>query len=258
MCGIAGVVGVPLTERALHAMGDAMERRGPDDAGFLQRSDVNLAFRRLAIVDLEGGRHPMANEDGRIQLLFNGEIYDHQPLRHQLETRGHRFATDHSDGEVLVHGWEEWGYDLFGRLNGMFAVAVWDRVARRLVLARDRYGIKPLYFAPLPDGGLIFASEIKAILASGLVPSAPHAEALLEYFSFQNLWRDRTLFRGIAQLEPATHLTWDRSGIRRAAYWDITFPRSKRRPLAELAEEHRSLLSRAVRRQMAADVPVKT
>src|SRR5262249_48663166 len=155
----------------------------------------------------EGGRQPMANEDGRIQLLFNGEIYDHQPLRHQLETRGHRFATDHSDTEVLVHGWEEWGYDLFPRLNGMFGVAIWDCVERTLVLARDRYGIKPLYYAPAPTGACVFGSEIKAVLASGLIASRPCPEGIMEYFSFQNLTRQQTMFAGIYQLEPGTVLT---------------------------------------------------
>src|SRR4051812_49830920 len=122
MCGIAGIVGRPVSQAMLRCMADAMTHRGPDDAGYFVGSQVGLAFRRLAIVDLSGGRQPMANEDGSVHLVFNGEIYDHHLLREQLVARGHRFATDHSDTEVLVHGWEEWGYDLFPRLNGMFAV----------------------------------------------------------------------------------------------------------------------------------------
>src|SRR5262245_1976671 len=147
MCGIAGVVGAPLSPYVLVAMGDSMANRGPDDAGYHQGPLVNLAFRRLAIVDLDGGKQPMTNEDGNVHLVFNGEIYDHHLLRKQLLAKGHRFATDHSDTEVLVHGWEEWRYELFSRLNGMFAVAIWDSTTRTLVLARDRYGIKPLYYA---------------------------------------------------------------------------------------------------------------
>jgi asparagine synthase (glutamine-hydrolysing) len=258
MCGITGVAGAPLTERALHAMGDAMVRRGPDDAGFFQGPDINLAFRRLAIVDLEGGRQPMANEDGRIRLVFNGEIYDHQPLRRQLEELGHRFATDHSDTEVLVHGWEQWGYELFPKLNGMFAVAIWDRVERTLVLARDRYGIKPLYYAPTANGACVFGSEIKAILASGVVGRQPCAEGLMEYFSFQNLTRRQTMFTGIYQLEPGTVLSWCAGKLTHRRYWDLRFPRSRRGPLPALAEEHRTILKRAMKRQLAADVPVKT
>src|SRR5207237_5841602 len=142
-----------------------------------------------AIVDLAGGRQPMANEDGQVQVVFNGEIYDHHILRSELENRGHRFATDHSDTEVLVHGWEEWGLELFSKLNGMFALAIWDRQRHALILARDRYGIKPLYYASLPGGALVFASEIKAILATGLAPHKPSAPGVLEYFSFQNLTR---------------------------------------------------------------------
>jgi asparagine synthase (glutamine-hydrolysing) len=237
-------------------MGAALRHRGPDDAGEYLGVDVGLTFRRLAIVDLTGGHQPMHNEDGRIHLIFNGEIYDHEILRRDLERRGHHFVTDHSDTEVLVHGWEEWGYELFPKLNGMLAVAIWDDTTRTLVLARDRYGVKPLYYAPLPEGGLIFASEIKAIHASGLLASRPSPEGILEYFSFQNLWREQTMFQGVYQLEPGVALTWRAGNLSRRRYWDITFPRSRRGKLATLAEEHRYILGRAIRRQIAADVPV--
>jgi asparagine synthase (glutamine-hydrolysing) len=256
MCGIAGVVGVAPTPEMLQAMNMAQQHRGPDDEGVYLGADVGLAFRRLAIVDLSGGRQPMSNEDGRIRLVFNGEIYDHALLRRALEARGHHFVTDHSDTEVLVHGWEEWGYDLFPRLNGMFTVAIWDAVTHTLVLARDRYGIKPLYYAPLPAGGLVFASEMKAIHASGLMAPQPSCEGILEYFSFQNLWREQTMFQGIYQLEPGMTLTWHDGHFSHRRYWDITFPRSRRGSLDALTEEHRQILQRAMRRQIAADVPV--
>ncbi|HEV3262029.1 MAG TPA: asparagine synthase (glutamine-hydrolyzing) [Gemmataceae bacterium] len=258
MCGIAGFAGVGAGLEALAAMATAMHHRGPDDEGIYTGASVGLAFRRLAIVDLKGGRQPMSNEDGRLRLVFNGEIYDHGPLRKLLESRGHRFVTDHSDTEVLVHGWEEWGYDLFPRLNGMFAVAIWDQARRTLVLARDRYGIKPLYLASLPQGGLVFASEIKAILASGLVASQPCHEGILEYFSFQNVWREPTMFRGIHQLEAGVTLTWGEGRLARRCYWDIQFPRSRPAAFPDLVEEHRDILARAIRRQIAADVPVKS
>jgi len=256
MCGIAGVVGLPPRQEVLSAMAKAMIRRGPDDEGFYLGDRVGLAFRRLAIVDLSGGRQPMANEDGTVHLVFNGEIYDHQILREQLVACGHRFITDHSDTEVLVHGWEEWGYDLFPRLNGMFAVAIWDEKRHALVLARDRFGIKPLYFATLPEGGLAFASEIKPILASGLVLSKPNPAGVLEYFSFQNLVQSQTMFAGVRQLEAASTLTWKDGRTDLRQYWEIAFPRSRRGSLEELAGEHRDILRRALKRQIAADVPV--
>jgi asparagine synthase (glutamine-hydrolysing) len=258
MCGIAGVVGVDSSAKSLEAMGAAIHHRGPDDLGVYRQRGISLVFRRLAIVDLTGGRQPMANEDGQVQLVFNGEIYDHDRLRRQLVQRGHRFATGHSDTEVLVHGWEEWGYKLFERLNGMFAVAIWDARTRRLVLGRDRYGIKPLYYALLADGGLVFGSEIKAILASGLVESRPCAAGVLEYFAFQNLWQRQTMFAGIEQLEPGTTLTWHNGQVERRQYWDLTFPRRRKESSADLALEHRDILSRSIKRQLAADVPIKT
>jgi asparagine synthase (glutamine-hydrolysing) len=256
MCGIAGIAGAPHDRSTLEAMAAALVHRGPDGDGFHEDDRIGLAFRRLAIVDAPGGVQPMRSEDGDVVVVFNGEIYDHLLLRRELEARGHRFASDHSDTEVLVHGWEEWGHGLFARLNGMFAVAVWERRARRLVLARDRHGVKPLYYARLAGGGLAFASEIRALHASGLVPAAPSAAGIREYFAFQNVWGERTMFEGVGQLDAATTLTWEDGTVSRTRYWEPTFPRSRREPLEQLAEEHREILRRVVRRQIAADVPV--
>jgi asparagine synthase (glutamine-hydrolysing) len=256
VCGIAGIVGAPHARDALEAMAASLRHRGPDDARVHADRDAGLAFTRLAIVDLAGGAQPMTDEDGGIRLVFNGEIYDHGLLREELEARGHRFASDHSDTEVLVHGWEEWGEQLFRRLNGMFAVAVWEPTRRRLVLARDRYGIKPLYYAPLAGGGLVFGSEIRAIHASGLVPARADGHGVREYFAFQNLWGARTMFGGVRQLEPAQALVWEDGRTTLRTYWKLAFPRSRRTSVAALAEEHREILGRVVRRQIAADVPV--
>src|SRR5207248_8897417 len=137
-----------------------------------------------------------------------------------------------------------------------FAVAIWDEATHTLILARDRYGIKPLYYAPLLHGGLAFASEIKALYASGLIPRCPASEGILEYFAFQNVWREQTMFQGIYQLEPGVTLTWHTGHLSRRRYWDITFPRSRRGGLQALAEEHRDIIQRAIRRHIAADVPV--
>jgi asparagine synthase (glutamine-hydrolysing) len=258
MCGIGGTAGLALDRSALESVADAMFHRGPDGNGsYVDPSGrASFAFRRLAIVDLVGGVQPMQSEDGRVHVVFNGEIYDHGALRVELESAGHRFRSDHSDTEVLVHGWEEWGPELFPRLNGMFATAVWDAREQHLVLARDRFGIKPLYYSALPDGGLVFASEIKALYRSGLVRPAPSAEGIREYFAFQNVWGRQTMFRDVSQLLPGELLEWQNGSISRRSFWTLSFPRSRRDPVSTLAEEHREILRRVVRRQIAADVPV--
>ena len=259
MCGIAGIVGAPASATALEAMAAAMVHRGPDGDGFYaQDPDAGLAFRRLAIVDPVGGAQPMQSEDGGVQLIFNGEIYEHWLLRSELEALGHRFTSDHSDTEVLVHGWEEWGGALFRRLNGMFAIAIWEPERRRLVIARDRYGIKPLYYAPLDGGGLVFGSEINAVHRSGLVPVRASPRGVREYFAFQNVWGDHTMFAGVYQVEPGTTLTWQDGLTSRSRYWNLDFPRSRRESVDALAEEHREIVRRVMRRQIAADVPVMT
>ncbi|MGE0022666.1 MAG: asparagine synthase (glutamine-hydrolyzing) [Hyphomicrobium sp.] len=258
MCGLAGILHFgarPEAQSRVKAMADAMVHRGPDDEGFWSEGDCALGFRRLSIVDLEGGHQPMSNEDGTVWVVFNGEIYNHPELRHVLQAAGHRFASDHSDTEVLVHGWEEWGETLAERLNGMFAFAIWDQRQKALYMARDRYGIKPLYLAQ-NGGAMLFASEIRAIHASGLVEPEPDTTAVLEYFSHQNLWGSRTMFRGVELLPPATWQRIDRSGTKRRSYWDYRFERTSRLSLAEAAEAHRGILERVLKRQIAADVPV--
>ncbi|MES2941143.1 MAG: hypothetical protein V4864_25970 [Pseudomonadota bacterium] len=176
MCGIAGFLSYRSSgedpaarRRRLQAMGDAIAHRGPDDAQYYDDGHLALVFRRLSIIDVDGGAQPMANEDGRLRIAVNGEIYNHGALRAQLRDR-HRFASA-SDSEVALHAWEEWGEASLERLHGMFAMVLWDRAARQLVLARDRLGIKPLYVCELPHG-LLFASELKALLAH---PDCPRA-----------------------------------------------------------------------------------
>ncbi|CAN5300530.1 asparagine synthase (glutamine-hydrolyzing) [soil metagenome] len=256
MCGIAGIIGIKPSQNILSIMAQAMIHRGPDDEGFYLGIDVGFAFRRLSIVDIKDGHQPMTNEDGTIQVIFNGEIYNHIELRQQLIAKGHRFATDHSDTEVIVHGWKEWGTNLFNKLNGMFAIAIWDAKTKNFILARDRYGIKPVYFSHLTDGTLVFSSEIKPILASGLVEKKPCFTGILEYFSFQNLWRNFTMFEGIQQLEAGHYIQWQQRKISKFQYWDITFPRSRKDKFEDLVAEHQYLLKQAVNRHIAADVPV--
>lgn len=258
MCGIAGILhrgAHPDAPRRTKAMADSIRHRGPDDEGFWSDGEVALGFRRLSIVDLATGHQPMSNEDGTVWVVFNGEIYNHVALRKELETAGHRFATDHSDTEVLVHGYEQWGEGLLPRLNGMFAFAIWDSRNRRLMLGRDRLGIKPLYIAERGDGALVFASEIRAIHASGLIEKAPDEGAVHTYFLQQNVWDGRSLFRGVRQL-PGGHLLIDEPGRRRVKqFWDMVFHRRKL-SAKDAADAFRAMLEDTIRRQMAADVPV--
>lgn len=258
MCGIVGILHrgrVGDAPARAKRMADAIPHRGPDDEGFWSDGDVAFGFRRLAIVDLHSGHQPMSNEDGTVWVIFNGEIYNHVALRRELEAAGHRFATDHSDTEVLVHGYEQWGEGLLDRLNGMFAFGIWDQGRRRLMLGRDRLGIKPLYIAERGDGSLVFASEIRAIHASGLVEKAPDEGAVYAYFLQQNVWDGRSLFKGVRQLPPG-QLMVDEPGRRTTRqFWDMRFDRRKL-PAKDAAAALREVLEGTIRRQMAADVPV--
>src|SRR5712691_5292494 len=204
MCGIAGIVELdfqePVEEGRLKRMRDALRHRGPDGEGLLVDGPVGLGFRRLAIVDVEGGAQPMSNEDGSVWIVYNGEIYNHAALRPWLEARGHRYRT-RSDTETIVHLYEEEGERCVERLQGMFAFAVWDRARRRLLLARDRLGIKPLYYA-CTDTELLFASEIKGLLASGRVPAAFNEQALPEFLATRFLSGEETFFRDVKKLMP--------------------------------------------------------
>jgi len=259
MCGIVGILHFNKqrdTSNRVKKMATSITHRGPDDDGFWSDDDVALGFRRLSIVDIETGAQPMSNEDGQVWVVFNGEIYNHTELRRELEAKGHQFKSDHSDTEVLVHGWEEWGERLPERLNGMFAFAVWDCRKRSLFLSRDRLGIKPLYISK-QDGCLIFGSEIRALHASGLVEKRVNPTGVLEYFQQQNLWGGRSMFQDIELLEPASFLRIDPQGSRQGTYWDFKFER-RQADLGVASELLREALSGAMERQLAADVPVMT
>jgi asparagine synthase (glutamine-hydrolysing) len=261
MCGIAGIVHfgqLPDASERVRRMANSIRHRGPDGEGFWCDRDIALGFRRLAIVDLEGGGQPMCNEDGHVWIVFNGEIYNHLALRRELEANGHRFVSNHSDTEVIVHGWEQWGERLPERLNGMFAFAVWDQHRRCLFLARDRHGIKPLYLATTANGAVAFGSEVRALHASGVVPLEADPAAILQYFSLMNLWHGRTPFQGVAMLPPGTCEVITPEHRRRHRYWDFTFPRNRRGDMASEAGAFREVLQAALRRQLAADVPVMT
>ncbi len=223
MCGIAGIVttaglGAADLER-LVSMRDVIAHRGPDDEGLYADDCAGLAHRRLSIVDLATGHQPLANEDGSIWIAFNGEIYNHTDLRATLESAGHRYRT-RSDTETIVHAYEQWGDACVDRLRGMFAFAIWDARRRRLMLARDRLGVKPLYWARAGDR-LLFGSEIKALLASGLLTAEANEPALPELLATRYLSGTETLFKGVHRLLPGHTLVFDRKGISVRQYWDV-------------------------------------
>lgn len=261
MCGIAGIFnlgGAPASPIILKRMADAISHRGPDGEGVYVDGQLGLAHRRLAIIDLSpAGKQPMASKDGRHVLVFNGEIYNFQELRVELQALGHLFHS-RTDTEVLLHAYIEWGEAALDRLNGMFAFAVWDRREQELLLARDRYGIKPLYWR-LKDGQLLFGSEAKAILAHPDVDAELDREALIEYFTFQNFFTDRTLFRDIRLLPAGTlvraRATNSSPSVHR--YWDYAFEEPTRQlDELEYQEELDHLFCRAVSRQLISDVEI--
>ncbi|WP_164103323.1 asparagine synthase (glutamine-hydrolyzing) [Candidatus Laterigemmans baculatus] len=261
MCGIAGIVYPDRNRRVsadrLKRMANAIAHRGPDDEGFyLGDGGVGLAHRRLSIIDLAGGSQPMGNETGSIQIVFNGEIYNFPELRRQLIGRGHVFRT-HSDTETIVHLYEERGKDLVHDLRGMFAFALWDSRQRALLLARDRLGQKPLYFA-FDDEKLLFGSELKAILAYGGIPRGIDPCALEDYLAFGFVPGTRTILRGIRKLLPASMvcLDADRWQLRERCYWKLAGEVHRERKLDEWQEELRSKLSETIAAHRIADVPV--
>jgi asparagine synthase (glutamine-hydrolysing) len=264
MCGICGIyeygVSRPgVDEELVVRMRDTMTHRGPDDAGVYVNEDrrVGLGNRRLAIVDLSpAGRNPMPNEDERVWITFNGEIYNHESLRPGLEAKGHRYRS-RTDTETIIHLYEERGLDFVQEIEGDFAIALWDENAKRLVLARDRIGVKPLYYT-LADGRLIFASEIKAILAHPAVSRDVDEEALYHYLTFLTTPAPQTLFAGIQKLPAGCLLTCDARGyIKIRRYWDAISPRLDPALNDEqaIAEELRRLLSNSIEKRMMSDVP---
>jgi len=221
MCGIAGFSGHG-TRQDLHAMAASLAHRGPDGEGFHVEESLglHLAHRRLAILDIEGGSQPMWNEDGSVCVVFNGEIYNHLDLRRELVACGHRFRSDHSDTEVLVHGYEEWGEGLPLRLNGMFAFAIFDRGRRRLFLARDRFGEKPLFYVDTPEL-FAFASEVTALLRHTLVDRTLDIRAIKKYLAYGLIPAPLSLYRAVRKLPAGWSLAYDLTKRRASAreYW---------------------------------------
>ncbi|MBI1765632.1 MAG: asparagine synthase (glutamine-hydrolyzing) [Acidobacteria bacterium] len=267
MCGICGTAIPRQLNRRVNAdsltrMRDALVHRGPDDAGLWLNGSVGLGQRRLSIVDLGGGHQPLSNqgcaggEDGTVWIAFNGEIYNHAELRAQLESQGHVYRTS-SDTETIVHLYEEFGLAGVEQLRGMFAYAIWDAPQRRLVLTRDRVGIKPLYYLLTEDGTLHFASEIKALLAGRALKPELNYNALSDQFANRYTSGEETLFKGVKRLLPGHTLVWQDGQVELSHYWSLSFSKpAQRLSEADYIEQFRALFRDCVASHLMADVPL--
>ena len=261
MCGICGIA-IPRqskreVDRAqLLVMRDALVHRGPDDADILIDGSVGIGHRRLSIVDLGGGRQPMFNEDNTVSIVFNGEIYNHRELRPMLAERGHIYRTS-SDTETIIHLYEEFGTKGVEHLQGMFSFAIWDAPRRRLVLTRDRLGIKPLYYAVKDDGSLFFASEIKAFIESNAVKPELNYNALADFTTNRYTSGEETLYRGVMRLLPGHTLIWSDGEVHIERYWDVSFSKPEQRLSdREYIERFGELFHDCVKSHLMSDVPL--
>lgn len=259
MCGIAGILHFdpsrPARRDDLERMTRCLAHRGPDGEGFTLLGAMGLGHRRLAIIDLPGGGQPLSNEDGTLWAVCNGEIYNYVELREKLIQKGHRFRTQ-SDTEVIVHQYEEQGPDCVLAFRGMFALALWDAKLRRLLLARDRFGKKPLWMARLPDR-LLFASEMQGLLANPAVDRSLDPGALDEYLTCGYVRSPRSILRSVTKLPPAHRATWtEKEGLKTERYWRLSYQPKAQIPLPEATERFRELFREAVRIRLRSDVPV--
>ncbi|HIW01020.1 MAG TPA: asparagine synthase (glutamine-hydrolyzing) [Candidatus Desulfovibrio intestinipullorum] len=261
MCGIAGIVSLASNarlseedEQAVRLMTEAMAYRGPDGSGILRHNNICLGHRRLSIIDLAGGAQPMQDAEGRLSIVFNGEIYNYRELRQELQQRGAHFQT-HSDTEVLLEAYRVWGRDCLDHLDGMFAFVLWDDVRKCLFGARDRFGKKPLFYT-VQNGQFLFASELSCLRKVPGLGLTLDDRALMRYLAYQYVPCPQTMFREILQLPPATALVLKGGELSLWSYWDIPQPSSLVMDEQEACEELRRLMRRAVRRRMIADVPL--
>ena len=258
MCGIVGIFhfdpSAPVSESVLKAMCQTLVHRGPDDDGYFIKGSVGLAMRRLSVIDLNTGHQPQTNETGSCHIVFNGEIYNYPELQKRCVTHGHHLKTT-GDTETILHLYEDLSDDCGHPLNGMFAFAIYDAPKRRLLLARDRLGIKPLYYAHIP-AGLIFGSEIKALLAHPTISRTLDPVALDQYLTYKYIPGERTMYRAIRKLPPGHRLWISGNTHHIEPYWTLSFDKQPPRPEAEIAEELRERLKQSVKMQMLSDVPL--
>lgn len=262
MCGITGIVDLtgrrPIEERLLRAMNGRIGHRGPDGDGFHFEPGVGFGHRRLAIIDVEGGKQPVYNEDHTVVVTYNGEIFNFKEVETELLQRGHKFRT-RCDTEVIVHAWEEWGERSLERFNGMFAFAVWDQRKQQLFIARDRLGVKPLYYTVLPNGMLLFASELKALLVHPEVSRRVDPQAVEEYFAFGYVPDPKSIYLDIKKLEPGAYISVKRgSKVAPVRYWDVPLAGDRNPGSAPSGwqQELRERLQESVRKRLVSDVPL--
>jgi asparagine synthase (glutamine-hydrolysing) len=260
MCGIAGIfsygTGEPVDQALLTKMTDILVHRGPDGRGFhySTQGSAGMGNRRLSIIDLKTGDQPIANEDSTVWIVFNGEIYNYRELRGQLKGCGHHFKTQ-SDTEVVIHAYEQWGAECASRFNGIFALCLWDEKKQSMYLARDHFGVKPLYYHD--DGKrFLFASEIKSLLLDPSVPRSVDLDSLNLCLTFRHTPSPWTLFKGIRKLEPASYVIVDRRGVQTKRYWETSIEIDRHKDERKWIEELRLVYSEAVQRQMVSDVPI--
>lgn len=259
MCGICGILesdGTPTSRAALVAMNNCQLHRGPDDEGYFSAPGIGLAMRRLSIIDVAGGAQPQSNENGTVWVVYNGEIYNYLDLKRDLKARGHTFRT-HSDTEVIIHGYEEWGTHVVEHLRGMFAIALWDTAHQRLMLARDRFGVKPLVYSHT-DGRLVFASTARAILAETGTAPRTNLHALKALFTVGFVPSPMTMFEGISNVPASHRLIFEQGQLKLERYWDIEFTRA---PSSEInwndaVAQFRSLLMESVEIRRMSEVPL--
>lgn len=259
MCGICGIYnygsGLPVERAALKGMNDLIAHRGPDDDGYYEKDTVGLAMRRLSIIDVSTGHQPISNEDGSVWIVFNGEIYNFQELRDKLLEKGHVFKTK-SDTETIVHLYEEKGKDFVKDLRGMFAIAIWDKKRDRLLLARDRMGKKPLFYAVTP-GAISFASELRALLAAPGIPREVDLRAVDAYLTLQYIPSPLSIFKGVKKLEPASVLTLEDGKVTIEKYWDLPLGAAKLDlPVEEIKERLYAELLEATKIRLISEVPL--
>jgi asparagine synthase (glutamine-hydrolysing) len=253
MCGICGFTGKP-DRIILKKMTDVITHRGPDEDGMYMDEYVNLGMRRLSILDLEMGHQPIHNEDESLWLVFNGEIYNYLELQAELVQKGHKFYTDHSDSEVIIHAYEEYGEDCVHKFNGMFAIALWDKKNKKLLLIRDRMGVKPLFYTEI-DSQIVFGSEIKTILNYPDYRKAPDYDALSHYFTFKNIPSPLTAFAGIKSLLPGEIISFQSGKTVKQKYWTLSFNENHEADVGYFTSNIFNILEDAVKIRMRCDVP---
>ena len=254
MCGIFGIVSSKIDKHQLEASTNTLSHRGPDDSGFFIGEGIGLGHRRLSIIDLAGGHQPIFNEDNSKCIIFNGEIYNFMELREQLLLKGHKFST-RSDTETILHAYEEWGESCVEHLRGMFAFAIWDKTGKKLFVARDRFGIKPLFYAE-HGSSFYFASEMKAILADRTIQRDMDEVALASYFSLSYIPGPMTIFKGIRKLLPGHTLTWQDGRIHVRKYWDLDYIPDRGKSEGYFVKRFMELFHESIRIHLMSDVPL--